>query len=188
MDKRIFLAIKINPEPELLEIIDLMREELADESIKWVDETQYHITLKFFGSIHENKIATISSIVKNFCSHTGMFSFDLTCPWYFRDREQLRVVLLQTTNTDVLLSFQNQLGNAFFDLGIPKEDRIFKPHLTLGRIKSIRDSRHFYELMKQFPYRTVQTVCVKEIILFESILKPTGPDYRVIEKFRLIND
>ena len=185
MNKRIFLAIKIYPEPELLDLVDMLRDELAEEWIKWVDENQFHITLKFFGDTHESKIENISSAVNDCCLQNNKFSFDLCNPWCFRDRDQLRVVLLQTTKTDALIAFQNQLENCFAGLGIPKEDRVFKPHLTLGRIKKIHNTRHFYELMKQFPHKTVQPVPVSELILFESILKPSGPEYLALERFNL---
>ncbi|HBL74802.1 MAG: 2'-5' RNA ligase [Bacteroidetes bacterium GWF2_42_66] len=185
MSKRIFLAIKIHPEPELPELVDLLRDELADERIKWVDDDQFHITLKFFGDTSESKIEQISATVNDCCFQNKSFSFDLCNPWYFRDREQLRVVLLQTAKTDALIALQNQLENRFAGLGIPKEDRAFKPHLTLGRIKSVRDTRHFYELMKQFPQKAVQIVPVRELILFESILRPSGPEYLVLERFKL---
>ena len=62
MSKRIFLAIKIHPEPELPELVDLLRDELADERIKWVDDDQFHITLKFFGDTPESKIEQISQL------------------------------------------------------------------------------------------------------------------------------
>jgi len=185
MGKRIFLAVKIHPEPELLDLVDLIRDELVDEQIKWVDDDQFHITLKFFCDMPEREIEQITATVNDFCIRNNGFSFDLCNPGYFRDREQLRVVLLQTAKTDALVAFQSQLENCFISLGIPKEDRTFKPHLTLGRIKSVRDPRHFYELIKQFPQKSMQRVPVREIILFESILKPAGPEYLVLNRFRL---
>ena len=47
MNKRIFLTIKINPEPELLDLFDLLRDELIGEQIKWVDEDQLHMFFNF---------------------------------------------------------------------------------------------------------------------------------------------
>lgn len=188
MNKRIFLAIKINPEPELLELVDFIQEELADEKIKWVKNDQFHITLKFFGDMQEARIGEIALVIKNCCSKAKHFSFDLSTPWYFRDRDQLRIVLMQTERTEKLVAFQKELENAFSLIGIEKEDRVFKPHLTFGRIKSIRDSKYFYELMKQFQQKIVQEVSVNEVVLYESFLKPSGPEYLVLERFGLTNN
>ena len=185
MNKRIFLAVKITPEPGLLDVIDFVRDELVDEKIKWVEENQFHITLKFFGDTSEDKIKDISLAIKICCSKIKRFSFDLCNPWYFRDRDQFRVVLMQTERTEKLVAFQKELESAFLSIGIEKEDRVFKPHLTLGRIKSIRNTRYFYELMKQFPKKVIQVVPVSELILFESILKPAGPEYIILERLEL---
>jgi len=186
MSKRIFLAIKIHPEPELLDVFDLLREELAEEQIKWVDEEQLHLTLKFFGETPEPKIKEIAEVVKDCCMQHTWFSFDLCSPWYFRKQQQPAVIFLQVAGTGELTAFQKDLDSRFSGLGIPKEQRDFKPHLTLGRIKSINDKEAFYELMKQFPRKTVQPVPVSEVILYESILKPSGPEYRVLERFKLV--
>lgn len=185
MSKRIFLAIKIHPEPELLDVFDLLREELAGEQIKWVDEEQLHLTLKFFGETPEPKIKEIAEVVKDCCMQHTWFPFDLCSPWYFRKQQQPSVVFLQSAEAGELSALQEDLDSRFAGLGIPKERRDFKPHLTLGRIKSINDKEAFYELMKQFPRKTIQSVPVSEVILYESVLKPSGPEYRVLERFKL---
>lgn len=185
MSKRIFLAIKINPEPELLDLFDLIRDELAGEQIKWVDEDQFHITLKFFGDTPENKIENISASVKECCLQHHSFSFDLCNPWYFRKHQQPSVIFLQSAKTDELSALQNDLENHFDRLDIPKEEKDFKPHLTLGRVKSINDQEAFYTLMKQFPQKSIQPVPVCDVILYESILKPSGPEYLALERFKL---
>jgi len=185
MSKRIFLAVDIHPEPEMLELIDRVKDGLFTEYIKWVDENQFHITLKFFGDTDDKMIIKITEAARQVCNQKPPFSFEVTNPWYFRDRDQLRVVLMNTSRIEALFALQQQIEKATIVLGIPKENRVFKPHLTLGRIKSIRETRAFYELMKSFQPKTIQTVQVRELILYESILKPTGPEYIQVEKFRL---
>ncbi|MGV8133659.1 MAG: RNA 2',3'-cyclic phosphodiesterase [Mangrovibacterium sp.] len=185
MNKRIFLAIKINPEPELLDLFDLLRDELSGEQIKWVDEDQLHITLKFFGDTPDSTIKDISAAAKDCCLKYNSFSFDICSPGYFRKRQEPSVVFLQSAKTEGLNTLQSDLERRFAGLGIPKEERTFSPHLTLGRVKSVHDTSLFYDLMKQFPQRAVQTTPVRELTLFESILKSSGPEYTALEHFRL---
>jgi len=40
------------------------------------------------------------------------------------------------------------LDRHFAELGIPKEEREFKPYLTLGRVKLARDTGVFYDLIR----------------------------------------
>ncbi|MEL7589141.1 MAG: RNA 2',3'-cyclic phosphodiesterase [Prolixibacteraceae bacterium] len=185
MDKRIFLAIKINPEPELLDVFDLLRDELSGGQIKWADEEQLHVTLKFFGETPDNKITEIVDVVKDCCAQHSSFSFDICSPGYFRKRQEPSVVFLQSAKTEALVVLQADLDNRFTGLGVPKEERAFKPHLTLGRVKSVHDTALFYDLMKQFPHRPVQTIPASDLTLFESRLKPSGPEYIALERFSL---
>ena len=138
MNKRIFLAIRINPEVPVRDLFDLLR----DEAVKYC------------------------------CLRHSSFSFDICSPGYFTKRQQPSVIFLQSVKTKELDALQGDLDRHFAELGIPKEEREFKPYLTLGRVKLERDTGVFYDLMKQFPQRPVQTIPVGELILFESSLKP----------------
>ena len=187
MNKRIFLAVRVKPEPELLDLVDLLRDELAGEQIKWVDEEQLHITLRFFGDSSEDQVKVISAAVKSCCRQHRDFSFDLCNPGYFHKRQQPTVVFLRLEKADALMALQKDLEDQMEHQGISREERKFKPHLTLGRIKSIRDSEAFDGLLKQFPQKCIQQIPVTEVILYESILKPSGPEYHMLERFKLEN-
>ncbi len=183
--KRVFIAIEICPEPEVTDVIDLLRDELQEERIRWVNEQQFHLTLKFFGDQSDEQIADIIRQTENVCQQTASFSFSIGQPGYFRDRSQLRVLWLKILQSSTLEEFQQTLEKELGLAGFQKEDRRFQPHLTLGRIQSISKPRQFYELMDQFPKKTLQVITVNQLILFESILKPSGPEYRKLKTFAL---
>ena len=69
--------------------------------------------------------------------------------------------------------------------GFHAEQKTFRPHVTLGRIKKVEDKNRFYTLLDEMPIREFQKIKVKEIILFQSILKHDGPEYRPIRTYRL---
>ena len=66
-------------------------------------------------------------------------------------------------------------------------ERHFNPHLTLARIKSVLDIENLRKLLLKYSGTTFQKVPVKEVILFESILRPEGPLYIPLEKYLLGN-
>jgi RNA 2',3'-cyclic 3'-phosphodiesterase len=70
-------------------------------------------------------------------------------------------------------------------IGFIPDHRKFKPHLTLGRIKYLRNKPSFFKLVDSFKDKVFQKFTANQIILFESILRPQGPAYRPIEKFIL---
>ena len=47
--KRLFVALKINPDQNFLEVYDKLKSSLRHEKIKWVEMQNLHLTLKFFG-------------------------------------------------------------------------------------------------------------------------------------------
>ncbi len=65
--------------------------------------------------------------------------------------------------------------------GFLPENRAFKPHLTLARIKYLYDTRNFYNLVKSYCDLDIQPVSIEKIIFFESILLPKGPLYRPLK-------
>jgi 2'-5' RNA ligase len=63
------------------------------------------------------------------------------------------------------------------ETGFPNEKRPFRPHLTLARIKWIRDKKLFYDLVSSYKSKEIQPVVTDRVVLFESILQPQGPLY-----------
>ena len=60
------------------------------------------------------------------------------------------------------------------------------PHLTLGRIKFLRDKTIFRRTITRLKPISSSTLCIGEMILFESILQREGPVYHAVEKFSFI--
>jgi len=76
-----------------------------------------------------------------------------------------------------------ELQQDFELIGYQKDRQNLVPHLTLGRIKSIADRVFFQRTIDQ--YREVSSLSHRAefVILFESILKENGPEYRILQKF-----
>jgi 2'-5' RNA ligase len=72
------------------------------------------------------------------------------------------------------------------DAGFKLEDRPYRPHLTLGRIKSLKDTNTLKTALEKYKDKPIQQVNVEEVILYESILKPTGPIYKPEGKYSLL--
>jgi 2'-5' RNA ligase len=79
----------------------------------------------------------------------------------------------------------NRLNENIVPLGYITDRQNFVPHLTAGRMNSIRDKQHFQEQLDAFKEVKLQTVSVKTFQLFESVLHKSGPVYTVLETFTL---
>ena len=70
-------------------------------------------------------------------------------------------------------------------LDFPKEEKDFNPHLTIGRVKYFSNKKTLLELVEKYQNTTILECQINEFILYESILKKEGPEYLMIEKFRI---
>ena len=71
-------------------------------------------------------------------------------------------------------------------LGFKGEMNSYYPHLTLGRMKFIKDKNGLNPLLNKFSNAKIQQVIVSEIIFYQSILSSDGPTYVPIKVVKLI--
>ncbi|OFY64212.1 MAG: 2'-5' RNA ligase [Bacteroidetes bacterium RBG_13_43_22] len=183
--KRIFVAIKIEPEGLLLKTISSLRSVLANERIVWVDPVNIHLTLAFLGDTEEERIKVADIAVRQQCSGFGEFSFNLKGTGVFKNFRDPRVIWTGIEECERLTSINDHIMKELKDTGFSLEDRPFKPHITLGRIKFIKDPRLLESSLERYRETHFQKVNVSEVILFESILKPAGPVYKPLGRYRL---
>jgi 2'-5' RNA ligase len=159
--KRIFIAIKVEPDEILMKMISTFKSGLSGENIKWTSPDNIHITLVFLGDTEEKQIRIISDILKEGCEGFGKFELMIRGTGVFKSINDPRVI------------------------GVLQEERRFKPHLTLGRIKHAKQITDLKKLFEIYGDVEIQKVFVNEVILFESILLQTGPLYKPISKFSI---
>ncbi|MDY0099629.1 MAG: RNA 2',3'-cyclic phosphodiesterase [Bacteroidales bacterium] len=183
--KRLFIAVNIAPEPALREIFSRFKTMLAHEKIKWADTSNIHLTLAFLGDTKEGRINSLSLMLQEKCSGFGSFEFVIKGSGIFKDFRDPRVIWLGTGQTDQLDILAGNIKRGLDENGFPTDEREFRPHLTLGRIRSLKDTGGLRSLLEQYRDTDIQKVNVGEVILFESILMQTGPLHRVLERFPL---
>ena len=184
--KRIFIAIKIEPENNLQRIHSSLKSLLGSEKINWVDPANIHLTLAFLGDTEEDRIKVAAIMLKQKCTGFGEFDFNLSGTGVFKDYWDPRVILIGIENSEKLVKLHNEIKTGLEDTGFKTGDRPFRPHITIGRIKFLRDPGALRAAVEKYKDSEIQKVSVKEVILFESILKPTGPVYKPAGIFKLI--
>jgi 2'-5' RNA ligase len=183
--KRLFVAIKINPNKELLRVYNEIRRRCHAGKIKWVDVNLFHLTLKFLGETPEEDVNTIANVLKKVAASSPSFSFDLKGFGIFGSSYRPRIIRANVENSMQLKAFGNTVRNELEKAGFPSDRQNFVPHLTLGRIKFIQDKKMLQEIISEFQLVLFQTVRIEEFILYESILHPSGPEYVILEKYKL---
>jgi len=182
---RTFIAIKITPEKKLTELVSWLKEKLTGEAIKWVELNNLHLTLRFLGDTTPEQVQEISKMLDDLPGKFDSFQFSLKGTGYFKSKGQPRVLCLTIENDTMLKKVVEVIENRVVQSGFESESREFKPHLTLARIKFIKNKTAFYSLVNNQNPDEIQSINVSEIIFYQSILNPDGPVYKPIKKAKL---
>lgn len=185
MQKRLFIAVKIKPSEEFLDVFYELKETLYDEKIKWVEEQNIHITLKFLGKTAEKDIPPIIDTLKPIAERHKSFFITARSIGTFGGKKNPRVIWVGLEETGVLEKISLEIDTALSELGFERETRKFSPHLTLGRIKLIKDTSGLFRMVEKLKGEALQKYKVEKFTLFESKLSPKGPSYYPLHEFEL---
>lgn len=183
--KRLFAAIKITPDKKFLSEIHSLETSLRYERIKWVEDHNIHVTLKFFGETEEKKIPGITLALRKAASETAPFLLCLRQLGIFGSSYDPRVVWIGIEPYQELVSLMKRIQAELKPLGFEPDRQNLVPHLTLGRIKNLQDKQLFQRTIDQYKSISSGQFHAGSFILFESILKKEGPVYKALETFQL---
>jgi RNA 2',3'-cyclic 3'-phosphodiesterase len=188
-DKNIRAFLAIDPPEDILQAMSRLQEKLKREingRISWTRPQGQHLTLKFFGDISMDDIKNICSAVQNRIVSESKLNLKIEKMGVFPDARRPRVIWCGVTGDREKLSIlQKQLDSAFAAIGFLPDDRPFRAHLTLARIKDSRDLTGMNEALTKYSAFTAGEFNCTELILFQSKLSPQGAVYTKLAEFVL---
>jgi len=186
---RLFIAIPIPPAAQTLIATLTEMLDAGSPPVRWTATGSAHLTLHFLGEVDP---ARAELLRLSFSSIAGpQAGFDLTTDRLgcFPDEGPPRVVWLGLSgDTRELTSFHRALGLSLRKIAIESEDRSFRPHVTLGRIRDDASNpaaealrtRILEPAINQLCYDDFATIPVHQIQLVRSYLERTGTRHEVI--------
>ena len=188
---RSFIAIEL-PE-EVKKGLQRVQSELAlgrYPFIKCVGLEGIHLTLKFLGNVPEPKLAAIVKVMEQSSQGVAPFQVEITEVGAFPNMRRPRVIWVGIKgDIDKLIDWQQQLDKGLVPLGFPKEERPFKPHLTLARVRencSPADRLRFGEMVAGTHVEIDYKFTVTGLNLMRSQLRPTGAIYSCLAEVKLV--
>lgn len=175
---RLFIAIPM-PDSVVEHLVDLQQ---PIESVRWEQSGKFHITLKFLGDTESDRAKKLQSALSTI--RIPSFSITLSGLGYFPQGKQPRVLWVGVKKNDPLKKLHTKIENKCTDLEFEPENRSFKPHITIGRVKGASKDgiTSFVEEHDQFQ---IPEVRVDEFVLFESKLHPDGAKHYRKKTFNL---
>ena len=184
---RAFLAIE--PPEDILQELSRLQEKFMREisgRISWTKPQGQHLTLKFFGDISAEDVKNICSAVENRIASVSSLNLKIEKLGVFPDARRPRVLWCGVSGDgEKLLLLQKQLEADFEGIGFPKEDRPFRAHLTLGRIKEPQDLTGISEALTRQKDFVAGVFECRQLILFQSKLLTQGAVYTKLAEFIL---
>jgi 2'-5' RNA ligase len=184
---RAFLAIE--PPEDILQKISSLQEKLRREisgRLSWTRPQGQHLTLKYFGDISKEAVKNICAAVQMRVVTEQKLNLKIEKLGVFPDARRPRVLWCGVTgDAERLVNLQKKLDSDFAAIGFPAEDRSFKAHLTLARIKDSRDITGMNEALKKHDSFTAGEFTADELYLLQSNLSPQGAVYTKLAEFAL---
>lgn len=192
--RRLFVALDlaIGVVEELLNIQEELHAhlgangDLPQTRLRWTNPENIHLTLKFLGNTEDALISRLSETISSLVKPLFPFEVEARGVGFYPAPELPRIFWcgFDPQSAEVLALLQQAIERDLGELGFAPNDRPFHPHLTLGRVKS-RANPDFASFAAKHENRSFGKSYVKDFVLYESILTPSGPVYQVIERFTL---
>lgn len=152
--------------------------------IKMVKKRNLHISLKFLGDLNSLEIEKTLLALQKVSFKITSFNINLSKNIEaFPNFEKPRVLWIGLEEgKEELRKIYNAIEHELVDESFYVRDKLFTPHITLGRIKYIKYPSQLKEIREKLEYKDILQN-IKSIIFMESNLTSKGPVYNIISQF-----
>ena len=187
---RIFCAVELPPEihDRLHDHAVRIRESVTEASASWSRPENVHLTLKFFGNVPSKNLSLISDAASRVAKEYPRFQVRIGGTGVFPKPSRAQVLWIGVDDASGRLStLQQRLEEEFASEGFAKEDRAYRPHLTIARIRKPEGARRLAETHLQTNFKQT-SITVKDFVVFRSELSSQGSRYTAISRHALLTN
>ena len=174
---RTFIALDISEEAraEAGRIEKVLKDSGAD--VKWVKPDSIHLTLKFLGNIPEDRVGPLGAVLDEIASVNEPFDAVLHDLGVFPRWDYPRVVWIGLNEgADRVKKIARSVEDAMFREGFSRENRPFSPHITIGRVRTVKNKDKLKKIAADVVVSPVPSR-MDRITLYRSELSPKGSVY-----------
>lgn len=179
MMKRIFAAIDISDEArrDISGYIETLREQFPNVRVGWENPEKIHLTLKFFGDVDDVQLHNLIEAVEKTAGEISPFKLQISDTGVFPSVRKRRILWLGVKDETESLGRLNEIFERECEqIGFPREKRIFKPHLTIARLREPQKSGELARIHRANEFAAIDFT-VGELIVYQSELRAQGSRY-----------
>ncbi|MBU8933286.1 MAG: RNA 2',3'-cyclic phosphodiesterase [candidate division Zixibacteria bacterium] len=155
--------------------------------VKWVDPKNIHVTLRFLGDTEERIVDAIGTSLNTIARNHNTIESTIDRLGGFPNLQKPRVVwagLSGEREIEALTKLATEVEQAMCDLGFEPDNKRFRPHLTLARVKAPQELEPLVAELKSYQFDPTP-LRLDRLVLFKSTLTPQGPIYERLHEVPL---
>ena len=151
--------------------------------VRWVRSQNLHLTLRFLGNVDVDRLDAVAAAIRLAGSDVGAVRLALNEVGAFPRVDRARVIWVGLIgDLERLSRLQQSIEGSLEEEGFEREARPFRPHLTIGRVRSEQASLADLPGLPQTEFE------LDSLSLIRSDLAPGGARYTSLETVRLSSD
>lgn len=183
---RVFFAIGLAPEMKesLGQFTSALKKKAKPHTIRWVRPENLHITLQFLAEARSEDLGVlVDKVTSALAGLPRQSALTLKGLQLFPNPYRPRVIVLEVSPQDGLARLAEHIGVGMRAIGYAVEDRPFRGHLTLGRIKLPKDLD--LRFLSEASVPDFGQIALSEVVLYRSEPRPEGSLYTEVAKITL---
>lgn len=188
---RCFVAILLSEEVRALLAAEVERLRPLSRAVAWVPAANLHITLRFLGEQSEEQVAPAVEALRQAAEATSPFALTLHGIGGFPGLERPRILWVGAAEGALeARALQARAETALERRGFGREQRLWHPHVTIGRVFDERrwrrdTSPELRSVVAGVATRTFGAFRVTSVSLMRSELSPQGARYNELAQIPL---
>jgi 2'-5' RNA ligase len=181
---RLFIGIPLPGEyAQIIGRIQTAWKKRLASKVSWVRPELAHVTLKFLGEVDEDRVVPIVQAMRE--AARGSFEMQGGAGGFFPAVGAPRVLWVGLRQgREECAAYFEKLDEGLAQAGFLAEPKPFSPHLTVARVKAAARNDEWPGLLVDLN-RDWPAFTVNHVVLWQSILKASGPEYRRVAEVEL---
>ena len=181
-EKLIRIFISVFSPKEIVNIKEMLKTTIDTRGIKirWIQDGNMHLTLKFIGNTTEESIDSINNAIHDLVKDTPFINLSISGTGCFSKRDRANTLWVGIKgDLDKLEQLILNINNKLEPLGFPIERRKFLPHIAIARINPNQKKKPDISNFLNTTFMELPMKIVK-INLMQSQSFPKGSFYTIL--------